>query len=224
MSLARELAIVQATTLGSFLPEQIRLLDQGVEWLRTSGAVGAAVRRGELVPEFDLPDVHGRQVSLAHLLDRGPVVITFCCGSWCSLCATTVRAYQRMFSAAANEIGTLVAVTLEGPKGAAVLSEQEVGGSHVVSDQGGRVSRLYGLVYALPPALVHLYHELGIDLPERNTSRRWELPVAATYVVNGEGVAVFGFVDADHARRAEPDELLAVLARLRSNSPAAEPL
>jgi peroxiredoxin len=222
MSLAWELAKVQATVRGRCSPEQMRLLDHGVHWLRTSGALGAAVRRGELVPDFDLPDVHGRQVSLAHLLDRGPVVVTFFCGSWCPLCATTLGAYQRMFSCGVKDGGTLVAITLEGPQGVATLSVQAVEGIHVMSDRGGRVSRLYGLVYALPPALVHLHRDLGIDLPERNISRRWELPVAATYVVNGEGVAVFAFVDADHGRRAEPDELLAVLAQLPSNSVAAK--
>ncbi len=222
MSLARQLAEVQGTARGSCSPEQIRLLDQGVEWLRTSGAVGAALRRGELVPDFDLPDVHGRRVSLAHLLDRGSVVITFFCGSWCPLCATTVGAYQRMFTSGVRDSETLVAISLEGPEGVTTLSAREVENSHVVSDRGGHVSRLYGLVYALPPALVHLHHDLGVDLPKRNISRRWELPVAATYVVDGDGVAVFAFVDADHGRRAEPDELLAVLVRLRSKSVAAE--
>lgn len=224
MSLARQLAEVQATVRGSCSPEQIRLLDQGVDWLRTSGTVGAAVRRGELVPDFDLSDVHGRRVGLAHLLDRGPVVVTFFCGSWCPLCVTTVGAYQRILSSGAKDGETLVAISLEGPEGVVALFTQAVGGIHVVGDRGGRVSRLYGLLYALPPPLVHLYQDLGIDLPKRNLSRRWELPVAATYVVNREGIAVFAFVDADHGRRADPDELLAELARLRSNPLAAETL
>lgn len=217
MSLARELAKVQATVRGLCSPEQIRLLDQGVDWLRTSGAVGAAVRRGELVPDFDLPDVHGRRVGLAHLLDRGPVVITFFCGSWCPLCATAVRAYQSVFSSGTKDSGTLVAITPEGPETLAALSVQAVGSIHVVSDRGGHVSSLYGLLYALPPVLVHLYRDLGIDLPQRNLSERWELPVAATYVVNAEGIAVFAFVDADHGRRAEPEELLSTMESLASS-------
>jgi peroxiredoxin len=218
MSLARELEKVQATVRGRCSPEQLRLLDQGVDWLRTSGAVGAAVRRGELVPDFDLPDVHGRRVSLAHLLDRGPVVITFFCGSWCPLCTTTVGAYRRIFQRTGKAGGILIAITLEEPEGAATASVRDVVTYHVLSDAGGRLSRLYGVLYALPSALVHLYRDLGIELSRRNIGRRWELPLAATYVVDREGIAAFSFVDADHARRAEPDEILAVLESLASTS------
>jgi len=129
-----------------------------------------------------------------------------------------------MFSSAAKERGTVIAIAVEAPEGVASLSDGKNDAYHVVSDRGGRVSRLYGVLYALPSALVHLYQELGVDLPVRNVSARWELPVAATYVFNGEGVAVFAFVDADHARRAEPDKLLAVLAGLRSTPSAAQSL
>ena len=38
-----------------------------------------------------------------------------------------------------------------------------------------------------------------------------ELPIPATYVVDGEGVIQFAFVQSDYTQRAEPERILEVL-------------
>src|SRR5215475_15078207 len=58
-------------------------VDHLVTRLQKSGAGQNAPQVGELMPPFHLPDQAGRIVSLARLLHKGPVAVTFHRGHWC---------------------------------------------------------------------------------------------------------------------------------------------
>jgi hypothetical protein len=94
----------------------------------------------------------------------------------------------------------------------------------VISDTGSRLARLFGVLYVLPRPLVEVYRSLGLDLPQKNDSARWERTLAATYVVDGNGIAALAMVEADHGNRPEPDDLLTVLTRLPADPPATRSL
>jgi hypothetical protein len=51
--------------------------------LRQTDIVERALKAGEPMPGFTLPDTQGRAVALAGLLVRGPVVVSFYRGDWC---------------------------------------------------------------------------------------------------------------------------------------------
>ena len=53
-----------------------------------------ALKIGEKAPNFELPNPEGKTISLATLLDKGPVVVTFYRGSWCPYCNLQLRALQ----------------------------------------------------------------------------------------------------------------------------------
>jgi hypothetical protein len=62
--------------------EMIALFDSGVDSVRLSGVLETAVNTGDTIPLFSLPDPRGDTVSIANLLDDGPVVITWYRGNW----------------------------------------------------------------------------------------------------------------------------------------------
>lgn len=65
------------------VPEATRLvMDRAVEEVRASGLVDKAVREGDRMPGFTLPDTAGRAVSSDELLARGPLVVSFYRGRW----------------------------------------------------------------------------------------------------------------------------------------------
>lgn len=57
--------------------------------------------------------------------------------------------------------------------------------------------------------------ELGSDLPAGKGHSTLCLPLAASYVVASDGVIAWRFVDADYTKRAEPDDMIAILEALR---------
>lgn len=55
---------------------------RGRPGLRASGIMNRVVRVGQTAPDFALPNVDGRSVSLAQPRARGPVVLSFYRGRW----------------------------------------------------------------------------------------------------------------------------------------------
>ena len=85
----------------------------------------------------------------------------------------------------------------------------------LLSDTGGALSRLCGLLYAMTPAqLAYCGGRRGIDVAARSAGVGWAVPVPATYVVARDGTVTFAFTDPDWARRAEPAELATAAGRL----------
>lgn len=126
-----------------------------------------------------------------------------------------MRAYQEILEEIGARGAALVAVSPELPDGSLGFAETNALGFEVLSDVGNDVSRAYGLVWKLPPTLVELYRERGIDLVAANGNDDWELPIPATFVIDGSGVVRLAFVDPDYRNRLEPAELLAALDDLR---------
>jgi peroxiredoxin len=50
--------------------------------LRNSGIMDRVLKEGQTAPSFELKNSRGDRVSLAGLLERGPVVLTFFRGHW----------------------------------------------------------------------------------------------------------------------------------------------
>ena len=75
-------------------PGRPALYEAKIEELRASFALEEAVRIGDEAPDFALTDARGNSVSLANLMQRGPVIVTFYRGGWCPYCNLQLRAYQ----------------------------------------------------------------------------------------------------------------------------------
>ena len=94
MGLDQQLADFKAEFLRTAPAGRPALCEAKIEELRAGFALEAAVGVEARAPDFRLPDVRGNPVSLADLLRRGPVVLTFYrggCGGDAPL-ATAARA------------------------------------------------------------------------------------------------------------------------------------
>ena len=47
-----------------------------------SGLAGQAVHEGSMMPDFELKDSAGNTFSLEHLLEKGPLIVSFFRGFW----------------------------------------------------------------------------------------------------------------------------------------------
>ncbi|MGB6795099.1 MAG: hypothetical protein WBE48_00605 [Xanthobacteraceae bacterium] len=88
----------------------------------------------------------------------------------------------------------------------------------VLSDAGQKVGRAFGLVYTFSDELISTYKQFGQDIPGRNGSGEWALPISATYVIGQDGQIIYAHKDADYRDRAEPAEVLQVLKKTAVNA------
>ncbi|MCC7412746.1 MAG: AhpC/TSA family protein [Gammaproteobacteria bacterium] len=197
------------------MPAEIRAkMARADEALAASGLPARSLREGRTVPDFTLPNARGEDVSLAALLARGPVVLSFYRGGWCPYCNLELRALQNVLGEIETLGASLVAISPEQPDQSLSTAGKNALAFEVLSDAGNRVARDFGLVFELAEELRPVFAKFGIDLAARNGDDSFELPVPATYVIDRGGVVRYAFVDTDYRKRAEPLDILTSLQSL----------
>ncbi len=213
-TLGAELSQVSAKFFTSLPPERRETMGGIMRRVLASKIEEGALGVGDRCSEFELSDAEGQPVSLAGLLNSGPLVLSFYRGGWCPYCNLELRALHRLLPELRRAGAQLVAVTPELPDVAAKTALKQEIDFPVLSDQGQEVARSWGLVYTLDPELRGMYDEFGIDLAASNGDSSGELPIPATYVIDRQGIIGFAFASADHTRRAEPHEVLRAVQAL----------
>jgi peroxiredoxin len=216
MTLAEELDAFAARGRAEHDAERKAVYARAAEWLAATDIVERAVRVGDRAPLFELPDAFGHPVKLADVLDSGPAIVSFYRGSWCPFCNLELRALQRELENIEAAGATLVAISPNQPDVSRDLVEQHEITFPVLSDHENLVARQFNLVYQMEPGMVAYYRNIDRNIDEMNGSNAWELPVPATYVIDQSGVVRYAFVDLNHRVRAEPAEVVAAAAALRS--------
>jgi peroxiredoxin len=193
----------------------LSVIDEATAHLASSGLVEASLNVGAVAPDFSLPVATGAMISLSSLLIKGPVVLAFYRGGWCPYCSTELRALQAKLPEITAAGATLVAISPQTPDNSISTAEKFQLAFPVLSDQGNVVAESFGLVFSLPESLRELYRGFGYDLPAVNGDATFRLPLPATYVIDSNGVIAWRFADADYTKRAEPDDVIAILEALR---------
>lgn len=62
--------------------EVISIMHRVNDDLKNSGMLEKALKVGDKVPEFNLPDSNGNLISLSSCLEKGPLVLSFFRGQW----------------------------------------------------------------------------------------------------------------------------------------------
>ncbi len=197
-------------------PEERRsVLQDFRQKLVQSGVAEQALKTGDLAPAFALPNAVGKSVSSEELLRKGPLVVSFYRGAWCSYCNLELHALQ-VALARIHELGAeLVAISPNFPDNSMTSIEKHSLTYEVLTDAQNRVARQYNLVITLSEEVKNVYNQNGLDIPAHNGDDSWQLPIPATYVIASSGEIVFSFVTADHSQRAETADILAALESLR---------
>ncbi|MFL5659927.1 MAG: peroxiredoxin-like family protein [Ktedonobacteraceae bacterium] len=183
--------------------------------LITSCAAEQSLKEKARAPDFMLLDPRGSAVRLSHLLEQGPVVITFYRGAWCPYCHLALRAYQQALPQLQAGGATLVAISPQTLNRSRALAEKLELTFAVLSDIDNQVARQFGLVFTLDEAVRGAHKQVGADLPTFNGKDSWDLPMAATFLVDQSGIVRLAFVDPDFTRRLDPSVVIAHLKELQ---------
>jgi peroxiredoxin len=215
LTLNDELQAMRAKFQAELDPADRDALAATIEQLRMLQIAEHSLAVGEVLPDFALPDAAGRVVTSDGLLDRGPLVLVFFRGGWCPYCDRTLKALETIRPSLEATGATLVGVAPCTPGELARVAAEKGLSFPLLSDTGGALARLCGLLYAMTPAQVAFYGgRWGVDVAALNAGAGWAVPVPATYVVARDGTVAFAFADPDWGRRAEPADLATAAGRL----------
>ncbi|WP_282054154.1 peroxiredoxin-like family protein [Maribacter luteus] len=182
----------------------------GIASVRESGVLDKAKKVGEIAPDFELNNALGKPVVLSDYLKKGKVVLTWYRGGWCPYCNMTLQQLQREVPGFNANGASLIALTPELPDKSMSTVEKQNLQFEVLSDVGNEIARSYGIVFKLADDVAEIY-DASFGMRTYNGDDSYELPLAATYIINEDGKIIYAFLDADHRKRAEPSDLTAFL-------------
>jgi peroxiredoxin len=212
MSLKDQLAAYRAGWFKRVPAERQAVMERHINEL-CNGLVKTALKTGDRAPPFVLTNAKGTVVDIKSLLARGPVIVTFYRGGWCPYCNLELRAFQEILPEIKAIGASLVAISPEKPDDTLSTAEKNALDFEVLSEVGQKVGGAFGLVYTFSDDLKWAYREFGLDIPSKNGTDEWALPISATYVIGQDGQIVYAYTDADYRDRAEPAEVLRLLKR-----------
>jgi len=216
MSLQQQLADLKSENLAKIPKEAQAVMFDDLTKLTESGLIEKAPNTGDTLKDFTLPNHRGENSDLAELRKKGPVVITFYRGGWCPYCNLELRAYQQILPEIQAAGATLVAITPELPDASLTTSERHALEFEVLTDEDSAYAREIGVVFTVSEKLRFIYENFGIDLEKHNGKGQFDIPLAATYVVDTEGKIIYAAVEADYTIRAEPAEVVRILNSLKN--------
>jgi peroxiredoxin len=213
MSLAQQLEELTAKLRALVPAECLATIDRAIENLHAGNPATRALKTGDQAPSFVLPDGDGMLWRSADVLRSGPLVVVFFRGRWCAYCNAQLVALQQIHPRVATAGASLVAISPQTQKHSYMTRDMHRLRFPVLSDAGNQVARQFGLVYRVPPELQAMYESIFTKLPGYNGDASWELPMAATYIVDPGGMISFAQIDEDWRQRAEPEAILSFLSK-----------
>ena len=85
----------------------------------------------------------------------------------------------------------------------------------VLTDLNNETAKRYNVAFELTPDVAVRYKK-HFDLLDYNGEKAGDttLPLAATYIIDRDGVVRYAFLDADYRKRAEPSKIVAFLQKM----------
>lgn len=210
MNLKKELAYFAEQMSKQAPKEVLQTMGEEIEKLAQSGIIESAKSRGDIAPDFELENSDGVKVSLGGLLEQGNVVISFNRGNWCPFCNLEFKALQEAVSEIKEVGSSMVVISPQLPIMSRQLRQDNGFTYDILYDKGNEVAKQFGISFALPEPLRPIHDAFGMDIPAHNGDNSFELPLAATYVINKNREIVYSYLNANWMERAEPEDFLTV--------------
>ncbi|HKZ97913.1 MAG TPA: peroxiredoxin-like family protein [Hyphomicrobiaceae bacterium] len=193
------------------------VVDHMVTRLKAVGAGEEAPRPGDPMPEFVLPDQNGRLVSLAGLLEQGPVVVAFHRGHWCPYCRISASALASIDGEVRAGGAALVAITPEVEKFTAELAGDAKANFPILSDMDNGYALMLNLAFYVGDEKRRYMTAAGWDVSPFQGNESWTLPIPATFVIGKNGRVTARFIDPDYRKRMEIDDILDAVRSAQSS-------
>lgn len=178
-----------------------------------------ALRVGQKAPNFVANNQNGTSIDLGKTLKKGPVVVLFYRGYWCSYCSVELKNLQDSLQLITAKGATVIAISPEAGEGVGKTVEKAGATFHVISDKGLAITKSYGLLQTVTPEMDAVHKQYNIDVVGNNAENGNFLPYPAAYIIQQNGQVSYAYIntatyaDPKVAQRVSVAELIANLPK-----------
>src|SRR5487761_2127632 len=145
-SLKQEIAAYKAASKVRASDEIQATMRQATEELIASGIEKKALKAGDTMPNFEIPNQYGQLKRLSDYLAASPIVLNIYRGGWCPYCNMEMKALHAVQSEIEACGARLVGMAPEMPDRALSTAESNGINIDILSDVGNRIAEKLGLV------------------------------------------------------------------------------
>jgi peroxiredoxin len=208
----REIFAERKELIAKYVPAETQAIHaRAVAELRLQRLAANILPAGAKIPEFQLQDHDGRSVSSSDLLAKGRLVLCFIRGRWCPFCVGQMEAMNLILPLIEQAGATLAAISPQTVQQSFFMRDQHKVRFPLLSDSGNKVAHQFGLTYRIPDGQKAVYQRAFVNLPFVNGDDSWELPIPATYIIDGNGSVLYASANEDYTDRPEPADIVRVL-------------
>jgi peroxiredoxin len=209
----REIFVERKELIAKYVPAETQAIHaRAVAELKQQRLAANIFPIGSKVPQFELQDHDGKDVSSSDLLAKGRLVLCFIRGRWCPFCVAQMEAMNLILPEIGQAGATLAAVSPQTVNQSFFMRDQHKLRFPLLSDAGNKVARQFGLTSRVPDEQRAIYQRAFVNLPFVNGDDSWELPIPATYIIDCDGSVLYASANEDYTERPEPAEIARFLA------------
>jgi peroxiredoxin len=209
----REVFAERQELISKYVPTETRAIHaRAVAELKQKCLAANTLPVGSKVPEFQLQDQDGKNISSSDLLAKERLVLCFIRGRWCPFCVAQMEAMNLILPEIEQAGATLAAISPQTAQQSFFMRDQHKLRFSLLSDPGNQVARKFGLSYQVPEEQKAVYKRAFVNLPFVNGDDSWELPIPAIYIIDRDGTVLCASANEDYTERPEPVEIVRILA------------
>lgn len=196
--------LVSSTLASALSPEErTKLFQDSIQTLKGTGIEKKAPAPGQIMKDLEIGGV-----KLSKRLKKGPVLVTFYRGGWCPYCVKQLKEMQERKDEFTRLNIQVIAISPETSQEVEKTQKKTGLAFEMVSDNNFALANALGLTFTVDPKVEEVYRSLGINLEASQGNKENRLPMPATYLVGRDRKILYGFVDADYAKRAQIKDIL----------------
>jgi peroxiredoxin len=174
-------------------------------------APGTGVAPGQHVPDAHAQDLDGKDVTLAALLPRGPLLLVFYRGGWCPYCNFEIREMTRAFPEYQKRGVLPVAVSVDKLEESVKTRATYTIPFPVLSDGDLSFVQGFHVVNHLDDGTLAKMKGFGVDVERASGKAHHTIAIPALFLVDKGGVVRWGHDDPNITVRPSTAQILAAI-------------
>lgn len=201
------LLVIAISIMSAGYGQEINYSKYGIE--TKDSHIPEGLKVGDKAPDFTGYDQKGKMVDSKKLLEKGPMILFFYRGKWCSVCSRYLSNYQDSLNIITDQGVNIVAITPESIENVEQTVKLHNLSFTVIYDCQEKIMQDYDVMFNVTKSYQDkILSSFSIDIAENNGRDAARLPVPATYIINREGIIVAIQFDPNYHNRASVEWII----------------